>query len=42
MEDHQIDILEEEVNAALKAMNLPQPESSDVDSEYDSDFDDTV
>ena len=42
IEDHQIDILEEEVNAALKAMNLPQPESSDGDSDYDSDFDDTV
>lgn len=42
MEDHQIDILEEEVNAALKAVNLPQPENSDGDSDYDSDFDDTV
>jgi len=42
MKDHQIDILEEEVNAALKAMNLPQPESSDGDPDYDSDFDDTV
>lgn len=37
-----MDILEEEVNAALKAMNLQQPESWDVDSEYDSDFHDTV
>ena len=42
IEDHEIGILEEEVNAALKAMNLPQPESSGGDSDHDSDFDDTV
>ena len=42
--EQEIKVLQEEVNAALKEMNLPQPDSfsdSSDDSDYDSDFDDT-
>ena len=33
-------MLKEGVNAALNTMNLPQPDCSDGDSDYNSDFDD--
>ena len=42
--EQELEVLQEEVNAALKEMNLPQPDSfsdSSDDSDYDSDFDDT-
>ena len=42
--EQEIEVLQEEVNAALKEMNLPQPDSlsdSSDDSDYDSDFDGT-